>query len=291
MVRPNVFIVGAPKCATSWLKLALQQHPDIGMLKEESYYFAKNYNNGYDWYLTQFADLPKCSIYGEKCNEYLTDDAAASRIASDIEDPRIIICIRNPVDRAYSAYCMRYRSGVWNKRPEAYLDPTLFSDTTPQPSINRGILYTGLYTQHIERWERCMQEGRVLTVLTDDIRHSPLRILKELYQHVGVDHSFVPTMLQQTVHNSTDEYSPPPRWLVSILQYLETVSPSTPRRLHKMSKIPLVRAIKNQLCQTRTPEYPQLSLQLKEKLIDFYRDDIKNLQEKLNRDLIHWLNA
>lgn len=126
-VRPNLFIVGAPKCGTTSLHHYLKQHPDVYMSdKKEPHYFATDFHASSDRlhghrkyfplrdaeaYAALFADAGAASIVGESSTSYLYSGEAAARIASHAPDARIVICLRDPFTllrswHSYLHYCL-----------------------------------------------------------------------------------------------------------------------------------------------------------------------------------------
>jgi len=114
---PDFVIIGAMKCGTTVLWYNLNQHPQITMGKNwqdpkktstEIRFFnnARPYHNwkkGVEWYKTCF----KGGFGGEKCANYIESEVAMSRMKQVIPNTKLILCVRNPVDRAYSEYYMQ----------------------------------------------------------------------------------------------------------------------------------------------------------------------------------------
>lgn len=115
---PDFIIVGAMKCGTTVLWHNMDNHPDINMGKnwedpKKTSTEIRFWNNGgpyhtwktkgVDWYKTLFSG--KCC--GEKSANYIESSVAMSRIAEHIPSCKIVLCVRNPTDRAYSEYQMQ----------------------------------------------------------------------------------------------------------------------------------------------------------------------------------------
>jgi len=104
---PDFLIIGAQKCGTTSLYRYLIQHPQIEpAIKKEIHYFDLNYNKPIQWYLNQFPALKTQSdrITGEATPYYIFHPHAPYRIKEHMPDAKIIVLLRNPVDRAYSHY-------------------------------------------------------------------------------------------------------------------------------------------------------------------------------------------
>jgi hypothetical protein len=115
---PDFIIVGAMKCGTTVLWHNMKNHPDITMCKnpedpKKTSTEIRFWNNGgpyhtwktrgIDWYKNLFTG----NCCGEKSAEYIYSKTAMERIAKHIPKCKIILCARNPVDRAYSEYQMQ----------------------------------------------------------------------------------------------------------------------------------------------------------------------------------------
>jgi hypothetical protein len=109
--KPSALIVGAQKAGTTAMLKNLSQHPEIFGSTQELNYFSSNYEKGNDWYLKQISK-PLAAVVKqvdepfiiEKSPSYLSDPDAAERIHTFNQDMKIIVCLRNPVERAYSRY-------------------------------------------------------------------------------------------------------------------------------------------------------------------------------------------
>ena len=106
---PDFFIIGAKKCGTTFLYHLLGQHPHVeAAKKKEIHYFDHHFSKGNDWYRSHFPPPTwkegRRSITGESSPYYLFHPHAARRMAGVVPRARLIVLLRNPVDRAYSHY-------------------------------------------------------------------------------------------------------------------------------------------------------------------------------------------
>src|SRR5436309_11753413 len=142
MTLPNFLIIGAAKAGTTSLYHYLRQHPDIYMspVKEPAYYASASVaarsgrSRGIRTraaYERLFAAAGAERARGEASPQYLNDDAAPDRIAADLRDVRLIVSLRNPVDRAYSSYLGRVAGGTERRRvDEAMRRGTYYFDSS-----------------------------------------------------------------------------------------------------------------------------------------------------------------
>ena len=107
--QPDFFVVGAAKSGTTALWKYFQQHPQIFVTKDiaqkELGYFSNQYGivNKND-YLNFFKDAKPDQLIGEVCHAYLTSEESAEWIKKEVPNAKIIIMLRNPLERAYSLY-------------------------------------------------------------------------------------------------------------------------------------------------------------------------------------------
>jgi len=112
--HPNFFLVGAPRAGTTSLWQYLRDHPEIHMPsglagKEPSFFcdltppWATAYRT-YEQYLTLFNRAGRCKVIGDASTNYLIAPESAGRIHERYPDSRIVVILRNPVQRAYSVY-------------------------------------------------------------------------------------------------------------------------------------------------------------------------------------------
>lgn len=121
-IKPDFLIIGGEKCGTTSLYEYLIQHPNILPAKgKEVYFFDKKFHNGFSWYRTFFPSilrkkyynfvLKKKIITGEATPRYLNHPQAPKRISELLPDVKLIVLLRNPVDRAFSHYQMEFSNG------------------------------------------------------------------------------------------------------------------------------------------------------------------------------------
>ena len=112
MKLPNFLIIGAQRCGTTTLYNQLVSHPDISpATTKELHYFDINFSKGIQWYKEQFNDE---RIIGEASPYYIFHPLCPKRIFDIIPEVKIIVLLRNPVERAYSHYWHEIRLGKEN---------------------------------------------------------------------------------------------------------------------------------------------------------------------------------
>jgi hypothetical protein len=155
MSQLDFLIVGAQKSGSTSLRAFLEeQKKDIFILNRELHFWNRNgqYQDGVglNAYLENFAEAKPNQIKGEKSPSYLVSKEAPERIHKHFPEVKIIAILRNPIDRAYSAY--------WHgRRVGAIETSTTFGEAVRNYKVNQGKPYgdmvtPGYYSEQIARY-------------------------------------------------------------------------------------------------------------------------------------------
>jgi len=205
---PEFLIVGAQKAGTTSLYNCLKQHPDIqAAKKKEIHYFSQYFNKGLDWYLQHFPERESNKLSGEASPFYLYHPHSAERIASQLPQVKIIILLRNPVQRAISHYHQQARrhheklamleafqkederiSSAWHK--------LLAGKQTSGVKIQQcSYLSRGKYLEQILRYEKYFPREQIMIIESTDFFDHPQETLSRLFNFLGINTNFMPTDL------------------------------------------------------------------------------------------------
>lgn len=210
-MHPTFLILGVQKAGTTWLADILRQHPDICMpTTKELHFFNKKdqYEKGLDWYEQHFESCTQ-AVRGEATPNYFWTSEDAEEIAESnrtenipgvvheaYPDLQFIVSLRDPVDRAVSAYKTLIRGG--------YLSP---KSNILDVAHRHGILSMGEYSRHIERWFKYFSSSRFLFfIFEEDVTKNRERTTAQMYDFLNVDPSFVPGDLNQRKHPSLGSF-------------------------------------------------------------------------------------
>lgn len=208
----DFLVIGAQKCGTTWISHLLSQHPEIHVPKrKELHYFneSSQLDKGLDWYREQFAPQRGERFLAEATPNYfwnhaLPDDRYASINIFDIAplvrrinpDARLIVSLRDPADRAVSAYYHYIATGL--------IDPRM-----PFAEAQKwyGTRSMGLYAAHYRHWLQSFPREQILTLIFErDIREAVNRprTVERIFEHLGVS---VPEALEyEEARNSRASY-------------------------------------------------------------------------------------
>lgn len=118
LVDSYFVIVGAQRCGTTYLYRLLDEHPSVEMarpMRPEPKFFLHQdaITRGVDTYHSAyFGHRPEASVHGEKGTSYIESEEAARRMAAVLPDPRIVLLVRDPIQRAISNYRFSVENGL-----------------------------------------------------------------------------------------------------------------------------------------------------------------------------------
>ncbi|GMN04242.1 sulfotransferase family protein [Erythrobacter sp. MTPC3] len=270
--RLDFIVIGAIKAATTWVQAQLGNHPDVFVPDIEPHFFTRDHDRGWDWYRSLFPDeKAQGTLWGEKTADYLAKPEATDHIAREYPQARLIVQLRNPIDRAYSDYKMLYRRGTVSGLPEEYLS----SPGSAQPRF----LNDGLYARHLTRWLEQFSPEQLLVFTFDDVRDTPRETFQDVCDHIGARFHYDPDFASRKQNDSKAQHLP--------LPVRKALSPLKPLA-HPYRDSAVFKATRGLFAKKIS--YPPLSADLRQRLADFYAYDVEELGKMLNRDLSHWLD-
>jgi hypothetical protein len=172
---PDFLYIGTSKAGSTWLFNALSVHEDVWLASNKGlYFFDAHFDRGVDWYRQQFEDADGRAV-GEFSHSYLSSPEAPARIAAYSPSMRLLVCLREPVDRAFSDYLDLVKNngfaGSFSQAVEQY--PRL--------------LDRGRYATHLSRYLEHFPAAQLHVGLFDDLKTSPQGYADEVYDFLGVD--------------------------------------------------------------------------------------------------------
>lgn len=204
MKSPDFIVVGAQKSGTTYLYNLLVQHKDIlPAITKEVHYFDNNIEKGVDWYLYHFPFRfnNKEKITGESSPYYLYHPLAAERIYNFNHNIKIIIILRNPVDRALShinmiinRYAIEFNlENICNIEKEFLiqnnLTKKLVNRTIEKSSIhqNFSFIQRGIYVTQVKRYMKFFHLNENLLVLkSEDFFTDTKKQMNKIFEFLGV---------------------------------------------------------------------------------------------------------
>lgn len=204
VMLPNLIIPGAQKSGTTYLAYLLGQHPEIYLpeVKEPSHYLARHekpvvWPNGRelgfayrdrDEYRSLYAAAKDQTYRVDASTGYLAMPDVAERIRDEVGSAKIICVVRQPVDRAYSAYV--YYRQLHETESETFDEALAEMDAlikNPDVTVAQPYFGTGHYAQHIRMWQGFFGEENVHIVFFDDLRKDPQGVCDKVFAFLGLE--------------------------------------------------------------------------------------------------------
>lgn len=291
---PDYIGIGAMKAASGWIFRCIELHPEVSdNSAKELCFFNKSYNyeKGITYYHSIFKQHPKNKIKGEFTPSYMLSPEVASLIHKNLPDVKLIACLRNPADRAYSDY--RYNIQE-HGRFEIYKD---FEDTIKN---DRDFVERGFYYKQLKNYFNLFPRENILTVFYEDLKSKPVEFIQNIYKFLGLkDLDFVPSLANRK-RSITGAYIIKTKipLLNSILYYFNSwlkeesrINRFIHRRGLEKYYEKIQRFNKKEITGKNIKVFsiPPLKQSTRDYLLNqIYREDIQNLEKLLEKDLSFW---
>ena len=206
---PDHLIIGTQKGGTSSLYNYLCEHPDISpATAKEIHYFSEHIEKGEEWYRGHFATeaflAARTRIRGrrplsiESSPDYMFHPHTPPRAAALLPDARLLVLLRNPVDRAFSHYRHRIRKGIESRSFEEAIDAelsTVAADLARSESaeyydtreyVKRAYLMRGLYARQLRVWFAAYPREQFLLLRSEEFFEDPRTVYARIVDFLGL---------------------------------------------------------------------------------------------------------
>ncbi|GAE30928.1 sulfotransferase domain-containing protein [Alkalihalobacillus hemicellulosilyticus] len=186
MASPSFLIIGAQKCGTTSLYQYLIKHPTISQAKrKEIHYFDVYYDKGTEWYEQQFSPLPKGHITGEATPRYLFHSKCPQRVYQYNPNMKLILLLRDPIDRAFSNYQMDIRNKS-EKLKKKHSSSFLSFEETLNTKKGNNYLLKGLYYSQLKQWLRYFPLHQFHIIESNDFYQKTSEMMNLTFHFLGV---------------------------------------------------------------------------------------------------------
>ncbi|MDA3952305.1 MAG: sulfotransferase [Bacteroidales bacterium] len=308
--KPDFFIVGAAKSGTTSLYNYLVQHPEVyfSPIKEPNYFsndidvskfsFLYKQNTFLDTekyfsnkvlqnlsitfvrnikhYERLFELGGKFKTRGESSTSYLYSKTAAQNIYDYNPQSKIIVVLRNPIERAFSHYKMALRSGHTKLKFKEAVEKDLMAKDKAW-GVSALYIELGLYYDQLMRYYSIFPTDQIKVFLFKDLKNSTNKVLKECFEFLEVNNINIE---DKTIYNFAK--SPQNLWLnyfftrMGLKNFLKRIAPES-----------IINIIKKSFLR---PDRNILSENDFKFLLNIYEEDIKKTASLLNQDLSNWRN-
>ena len=299
VVKPNFFIVGAPKCGTTALYEYLRPHPNIFMSGvKEPHFFAKDLGTyprikTAEDYAGLFAGSTDAHLrVGEASVYHLRSSVALANIHQFNPAAKIIAMFRNPVDMVYSLHSQLL---YWSEEIEpdfekAWRLQERRSRGVDVPPGSRGAFLlqygeVGRFGSQVQRLLSLFPREQVKLILYDDFTASPAKIYKEVLEFLEVPHDGR-SEFPRVNENKRARVA----WLRQFYRKPPTVLRDLVRGLKQAVGAEGIVAVKKRLVEFNTAKERRHPLpgKLRAELVETFREEVALLSRLTGRDLSHW---
>lgn len=275
-ILPNFLYVGSGKTGSTWIFKALEAHPEVFVPQaKELYFYSHHYEKGYEWYSQFFKEANQSTkAIGELTPGYLYSKEVAEHIFNDLPGVKLFACLRNPIERSISAYQFKQRNGI--------AEEDFFSTMDKFPEI----LERSKYAEYVKMYTDLFGKDHFKVFLHDDLKKDSNAFGRDIYQFIGVDSEFEFVDAKKRVLPASQPRS----------TLLATIVYKASRIAHGLGWIKLIGAVRNSFISkllykpvVNNQRKFVLNDEEKQRLVEYFSEDVKQLEILLNRNLQHWL--
>ena len=296
MNKPNFIISGFPKCGSTALHYYVDAHPEIFMPKQkELHYFTQSYisklNKGpgdleakksqvksLDSYFKMFEGVSGEKTIGETSPSYINYPNSFKKINKELDTPKVIILIRDPIKRAYSNYLHLLRE---------HRETESFSKSLDLENFRKSQQYSDfwLYTFNSFYYDKIIEAKKVFSdvlILTqEELNLDTKKTLIKVYKFLEVDSEFTPK-------NSNNRYNKGGLYKKNIITNFIFKQGKIKTIFKKIVPIsPWMKAIKNSLISNYHYKAAPVDQETENKLVKLFKKEVYNLT-KLGVDTSMW---
>ena len=305
---PNLFILGVGKCGTTTLHAYLNNMQDICMSKpKEPFFFEKEFENGLEFYQKKyFAHWKGEPIIGDARNQHLYLPYVAKRIHQVNSNAKLLVMIRNPIDRAFSYWrhvCYHQRLtlsfeelvdddyGRIKKSRRTEQNDEISKSTKRLLSGSRdrvhssglAVLDMGYYYEQIQRYLNLFPRDNLKVILLEDLSAQPEEIMNDLIDYLGLDSSR--NKFTHLIHENTARIRVNKR---TVKYQAWKLAKSTHKR--GLLRESVWQGLRSRLePKAKKEDLPKMNNQTRSWLREHFREHNEKLGKFLDRDLSHWV--
>lgn len=300
---PNFLIVGAAKSGTTSLSYYLKQHEQIYIspVKEPKFFTSaflnfplkgigdnvvekhiiknfEDYKSLFKWATPQRKAIGEASVD----NLYYHENAI-KQIKKYLGDPKIIIVLRNPISRAFSAYTHLVRDGreTLSFEKGLELEQERMKNNWEFMWFYKNV---GLYHEQVKDYLESFSNVKIY--LMEDLENKPLDVIKDIFVFLDVDDEFIPDV--SVKYNVSG--IPKRKIYGKISKNLNSIGSFLEKRINYLFPKKGIKVVGIfETLRSKEIRKPNMKKETHDLLVDFYRDDILKTQKLIGRDLSNWL--
>jgi Sulfotransferase domain len=276
-VLPTYVIAGTVRSGTTSLHRLLRQHPEVFAAEtKELHFFDRNFERGVEWYEQLFAEARPGQAVGEATPNYVYHPLAVARMAQVIPHAKVIVLLRDPVERAYSQYWMQRTARHETLAFPAALDAEARRLASGDELDRAYYSYVdrGRYLPQLLRLREHYPAEQTLVVLQEDLHERADQTYREVCAFVGVGTDHAAGGLDERANRHRSYRSDRLRDLTHAL-----------RRRGRVGRLVAHGVAK---ANSRATAYPPMDARTRARLAEAFAEPNAELAVWLGRDLSHW---
>jgi hypothetical protein len=302
MALPDFLIVGAPKAGSTALHVALAKHPQLHLsgVKEPKFFLCDeappapqhgpgDAHSAREWiwrrdeYEALFAGAPAGTLRGESTPLYLADFAAHERMARLVPSARLVVIVRDPVDRAYSNW-----THLWSDGLEPVAD-FVEACSLEEERVRRGwapfwrYLGLGRYGEQLQHLRTSFDPAAIHVLRYRELVERPDDALDGICRFLGVDEGLVSVVPSENVSTFVDD-TPLNTVVRAGIRGCASLGAHLPPQVWRTASKPLLKALKRQHANR-----PELSPAQRSELAGNFVDDVALLERLTGESFDDWL--
>ncbi len=302
---PDFLIAGAPKAGTTALHAALAQHHEVFVSrpKEPKFWLCDgapppawrgpgDAHSQQEWiwraeeYAALFADAPRRAVRGEATPFYLWSTGAHLRIAEHLPEVRIIVVVRDPIDRAYSNWMHLWCDGL---EPVADFE---LAFALEQQRIDAGwapfwrYRELGRYGEQLAHLRSCVDPDRILMLRYRELVDTPVEAVDRACRFLGIATGQVEAIPRDNTRNFVEE-GWRTRTFGPVVRATAWLGQFAPPQVWRRASAPLIA----QLGGPGERHRPRLSAEQRARLLPAFEADIALLSRLTGEDFSDWTST
>ena len=200
-VLPDFLVIGAKRCGTTSLYEYLGQHPCIKKSSHDNIgFFNDNFHLGIDFYKSFFPTIFEKKKIIQKNKKFMTYDVTPfyiyheqtpKRIHQILPNIKLIVILRNPVDRSYSNYFLGDQQKTFE---ELIADEKKILNKIDKNNVDEyydfvhtSMLARGFYAEQLETWYKIFPKNQILIIKSEDFAIQTNKIMNEIFNFLGLE--------------------------------------------------------------------------------------------------------
>lgn len=290
---PDFIGIGVVKAATTWIFLCLKEHPEICVSsKKELHFFNENYNykKGIGYYYSFFKHCHNKKVIGEYTPAYILSQRVPKLIYKHFPNTKLIVCLRNPVERAYSEYLYN----VEKKKPLS-----IYKSFIESLNKDKKFLKRGFYYNQLKNFYQTFPKEKILVLFYKNLKKQPEKTISQIYSFLNLEKTeYLPSVLNvkrnvtgtriinfKVPHINIIIYKI--KSLIEKISWLEKIIQLTSIKKYVAKIVDMnLETRKASKIEQSTPQ--PLSREVYKYVYEIYKKDIHNLEKLLESDLSFW---